>query len=120
MTLDQPLRAAAERLIARLGKPATLRRVTRSYDPATGKTAETARDYPVTVSPPEAFGAALIDGTLVEAGDRKTLLAAKAAPVVPEAPGDLLLIDGAAWTLLRVEPVMSGREAALYGLHLRR
>lgn len=120
MTLDEPLRAAAERLIARLGRPATLRRVARSYDPATGKTAEITIDYAVTVSPPESFSEALIDGTLVEAGDMKALLAAKGAPVVPEVTGDLLLIDGTAWTVLRVEPVMSGREAALYSLHLRR
>jgi hypothetical protein len=119
MTLDTSARAAAGRLIGTFGKSATLRRVTRTYDPATGKTTETVEDVAVKVSPPERFREALIDGTLVKAGDLRTHLPAEGLDIVPEPLRDRLVIDGGSWTLLRVDPVVSGERTALYTLHLR-
>ena len=60
MTLDETARAAAERLIGRFGTIATLRRATRTYDPATGKAVESTRDYRVRLSPPTRFHEARI------------------------------------------------------------
>ena len=120
MTLDRTARATAERLIRAFGKAVTIRRVTRSFDPADGKTAETHKDFPAKVSPPERFQEALIDGSLVRAGDLRAELAAEGLTIVPEPTRDRIVIDGTAWSLLRVDPVMSGERTALYTLHLRK
>jgi hypothetical protein len=119
MTFDTTARATAERLIRNFGKSVTLLRVTRVYDPATGKATETVEELAVKVSPPERFRETLIDGTLVKAGDLKAHLPAKGLDVVPEPARDRILIDGKSWSLLRVDPVMSGEQTAFYTLHLR-
>lgn len=119
MTLDTTARATAERLIRTFGKSATLRRVTRTYDTPTGKATETVEDFAVKVSPPERFREALIDGTLVRAGDLRAHLPAEGLGIVPEPARDRLVIDGRPWTLLRVDPVLSGEQVAFYTLHLR-
>ncbi len=120
MTLDSTARAKALRLIRTYGKPVIIRRVTRSFDPASGKTTETHEDFPATVSPPEHFRETLIDGTLVRAGDLWVELAAEGLAVVPEPARDRIVIDGTTWSLQRVDPVMSGVQTALYTLHLRK
>jgi len=117
---DARARATAGRLIRTFGKSVTLRRVTRIYDTATGKTTDTVEDFAVKVSPPERFREALIDGTLVRAGDLKAHLPAEELGIVPEPARDRLVIDGKPWSLLRVDPVMSGEQTALYTLHLRK
>jgi hypothetical protein len=119
MTFETRARATAGRLIRTFGKSATLRRVTRAHDPATGTATETVEDIAVKVSPPERFREALIDGTLVKAGDLRTHLPAEGLDVAPEPARDRLVIDGRAWSLLRVDPVMSGERTAFYTLHLR-
>ena len=65
------------------------------------------------------FRASLIDGTLVKAGDVTAQLAAKDLAAVPAPGRDMILIGGKAYTLVRLDPVMSGAEVALYRLHLR-
>jgi hypothetical protein len=120
MTLDATARATAERLIRAFGKAVTIRRVTRSFDPASGKATETHEDFPAKISPPERFREALIDGTLVRAGDLRAQLAAEGLTIIPEPARDRIVIDGTAWDLLRVDPVMSGEQTALYTLHLRK
>ena len=120
MTLDKTARATAERLIRAHGKTVTIRRVTRSFDPASGKATETHEDFPAKVSPPERFRQALIDGTLVQTGDLRAELAAEDLATVPEPACDRIVIDGTAWSLVRVDPVMSGEQIALYSLHLRK
>ncbi|MDH3594423.1 MAG: hypothetical protein OEU09_23545 [Rhodospirillales bacterium] len=119
MTFDRTARATAGRLIRTFGKSVTLRRLTRTYDPATGKTTDTVEDFAVKVSPPERFREALIDGTLVKAGDLRAHLPAKGLDVVPEPARDRLVIDGKPWSLLCVDPVMSGEQTTFYTLHLR-
>ncbi len=119
MTFDATARATAERLIRDFGKSVTLLRVTRAYDPATGKTADTVEEFAAKVSPPERFREALIDGTLVKAGDLRAHLPAEGLDLVPEPARDRILIDGKPWSLLRVDPVVSGEQTAFYTLHLR-
>ena len=120
MTLDRTARAAAQRLIDALGKSVTIRRVTRSFDPASGKTTETHEDVPAKISPPQRFGEGLVDGSLVRAGDLRAELAAEDLAMVPEPVRDRIVIDGTAWSLLRIEPVLSGEQTAFYTLHLRK
>jgi len=119
MTLDTTARATAERLIRTFGTSVTLRRVTRTYDPATGKTTDTAEEFAVKVSPPERFREALIDGSLVKVGDLRAHLPAQGLDIVPEPARDRLVINGKSWSLLRVDPVLSGEQTAFYTLHLR-
>jgi hypothetical protein len=120
MTFDTTARATAERLIRRFGKSATIRRAARTFDTATGKTTHTVEEFTVKVSPPERFREDLIDGTLVRAGDLRAHLPAEGLDIVPEPVRDRIIIDGKPWSLLRVDPVMSGEQAALYTLHLRK
>ena len=120
MTLDATARATAERLIRAFGKAVTIRRATRSFDPASGKATETHEDFPAKISPPERFRESLIDGSLVRAGDLRAELAAENLAIVPEPARDKVVIDGTAWNLRRVDPVMSGEQTALYTLHLRK
>ena len=120
MTLDSTARATAERLIRDFGKTVTIRRVTRSFDPSNGKASETHEDVLAKVAPPQRFREALIDGTLVQSGDLRAELAAEGLAVVPEPARDRIIIDGTAWSLQRVDPVMSGAQTALYTLHLRK
>ena len=117
---DTRARSAAERLIERFGRPVTLRRTTRSYDPESGQTSDTDEDVAIIISPPEAFAQSLIDGTLVRAGDLRAHVAAKGLAVTPEPSRDRVLMDGVTYELLRVEPVLSGAETAFFTLHLRR
>jgi hypothetical protein len=119
MTFDTAARATAERLIRNFGKSVMLRRVTRAFDPATGKTTDTVEEFTVKVSPPERFRETLIDGTLVKAGDLKTHLPAEGLDIVPEPARDRVVIDNKPWNLLRVDPVVSGEQTAFYTLHLR-
>lgn len=120
MTLDETARAAAVRLVERFGMAVTIRRTASAYDPATGKTTDTTRDFTVKVSPPERFREGLIDGELVRAGDLRVSMAAEGAPIVPEPITDAAIINGEIWTLLRVDPLFGGQQAALYTLHLRK
>ena len=52
-------------------------------------------------------------------GDLSAQLAAKDLAAVPAPARDLILIGGKAYGLVRIDPVMSGAEVALYRLHLR-
>ena len=117
---DTRARLAAERLIARFGRPVTLRRTTRTYDPTTGLTNETEEDFAVTISPPESFSQSLIDETLIRSTDLKAHLAAKGAVITPEASRDRVIIGDVSYEVLRVNAVMSGEETAFFTLHLRR
>ena len=56
----------------------------------------------------------------MRAGDLRAELAAEGLTIVPEPARDRIVIDGTAWELLRVDPVMSGEQTALYTLHLRK
>ena len=117
---DDRARSLAARLIARYGKTAVFRRMTRVHDPVTGALSVTAQDFTVKVSPPERFARSLVDGTLVKFEDLQVHLAAENAPAVPEPLLDRLIIDQISYEVLEVRPVMSGEATAFYTLHLRR
>lgn len=118
--LERRLRAMAERLIARHGKAVTLRRVERSFDPSTGEVTETVTDVAATASPPESFGLARLDGTLVRAGDLALSLAAKGGAIEPAPETDAVIFDGETWSIVQVARSYAGEQVALYTLHLRR
>ena len=119
-TLDALFPGLAARLIDRFGATASLETVSKSDDLATGKVNETATAASVKITPPEPFTVGLIDGTLVEAGDMTTLVAAEGLNTAPHTNRDRLVFSGETWQIVGVEPIYSGDVAAAYRLQLRR
>lgn len=108
----------ARRLIAERGKTVTLRRLEpASYSTATGQVTATQTDHAV-IAVIEDYGAHQIQG-LVRQGDRKALLAADGLAVTPR-PGDQLVLDGEAFTVVQVEGTFSGALPAVFTLLVRR
>ena len=117
--LDDRLRPAAAQLIERAGKAMTLKQVaTSAYDPATGVVTETTGDTALR-GVLEDYTVERIDGGLIRQGDRQVTLAAEPITVEP-APGDSLVIDGVAHTVITVSATYSGDLPALYRLQVRK
>lgn len=116
--LDESLRPAAARLVARAGTAMVWRRSgPPSYDPATG--AVTAADVGLAVTGViEAVETGHADG-LVRRGDRIVTLAAMSLPTDP-APGDALVIAGAVHRVISVTAIWAGDRPALYRMQVRR
>ena len=108
----------AEQLIDdTFGFDATHRRVTRTYDPATGKNASSNADTTVTITPPAPYEQRRIDGTLIQLGDQRIMMSAKSA-VVPQS-ADLFIIGGVTWQVVAIFPIVSGESTAAYEVQLR-
>lgn len=118
--LDSAMRETASRLLGTYGKELTLRRDVRSdYRPASG-------DFLVETHIDDTFrgffvdyNAKQIDGTLVQAGDRQVLAAAKDLPEAPRA-GDHVMIDAETWDVIHVKADWSGEQVALYTMQVRK
>lgn len=125
MSLDDRLRPLVRDLFEAMGKSATLRREDQgTFDPGTGTyTGGGTTDHDVTVSPPEGFRQENIDGTLVQASDLQTSIPAKGLPIAPttgtESLTDTLLVDGTEYQIVRVTPVYSGEQLAMFTLQVR-
>ena len=117
--LDALFPGLAARLIDQFGATASLETVTKSDDLATGKVTESVSARSVKITPPEPFTVGLIDGTLVEAGDMTTLVAAQALTAAPAANRDRLVFASERWQVVAVAPIYSGDAAAAYRLQLR-
>lgn len=106
-------------VLAEFGRSVTLRQLMAgTYNPASGDiSGESSTDYVLT-------GALLnyknyeIDGTLIQSGDRRCLLAAKGMTVVPRV-GDLILIDSYIFTVVNFETKEVGGTALAYVLQIR-
>lgn len=131
--LDGALRQAAKVAIGRLGKPVTLRRTRGgTYDSAT----DTVPVEPAEVQVKAIVGAyasltgrsalSALDG--VERGDLRVQVPAKdipaafAAPLNEEPPrlADEVVIDGATYRVVGLDPVYSGEQVAVWSLQVRR
>lgn len=100
----------------------------KTYDPATGQVGggNPDEDYPCRVVFEE-FNDRLIDGALVQQGDRKAIVARQTIGIVPKAASDVLIMgtdpydpDAVTWEIVRVMGTSSGEEEAIYSLHIRR
>jgi hypothetical protein len=111
-------KATADRLIARYGQSATLRRPTSSgtaYNPTEGEP----DDHPVTVVVTD-YSNREIDGTRVLATDKKVLLAVDDLAITPT-PADKLLIGGVSHSIVSpVRPLAPGGTVLYYELQVRR
>lgn len=99
------------------GFDATHRRVTRTYDPATGKNTVSNADTTVKITPPSPYDQRRIDGTLIQLGDQRIMISS-ASGVVPQS-ADLFVIGGATWQVVAIFPIVSGESTAAYEVQLR-
>jgi hypothetical protein len=108
----------AEQLIDdTFGFTATHRRVTRTYDVATGKNTNSNADTSVKITPPAPYEQRRIDGTIIQIGDQRTMISSKAG-IVPIS-ADLFIIGGATWQVITILPIVSGEQTAAYEIQLR-
>lgn len=116
---DQIFVPLAEQLIdGTFGFDATHRRVTRTYDPVTGKNTESNADTTVKITPPSPYNERRIDNTLIQVGDMMIMMSAKSG-IRPQLD-DLFIIGGNIWRVAGpVKPIVSGEETPAYEIQLR-
>lgn len=97
----------------------TLRKRTAGvYNPATGAAAVVDVDTPCTGATFD-FPALLIDGTRVQAGDKKLLLSAEGLAVVPDT-ADQMIIGGEVFGIKAVQTIGPDGTVVVYRLQIRR
>lgn len=111
------LKGTADRLIAKFGQAATLRRPT-STGTAFNPTPAAPVDYPVRLAV-EVYGFRDIDGTRIRRDDLKVLLARGALTVEP-ATSDRLLIGGVEYAIVDVRPASPGGTVVMFEIQARR
>ena len=122
--LDESLAEVVQATIGTFSDvPATLKRVTKSYDAATGTEPEVVTaELSILTSPPEPFSAQDIDGTTILSGDMTVLVAASDLGTFgePSHQTDRLIKGGAEYRIVRVSPIWAGDAAVAYSLQCRR
>lgn len=117
MTLAIPLRGVASKLMAKFGGTATIRRVTPgAYDTSTGAIAETVVD--TTLSGVLQDVNAREVNELVQAGDKRLLIAAKDVANAPTTV-DRVVINSISHQIIRVQTIEQDNLAITYELILR-
>lgn len=120
-TLDTEARQVAVGLIEEFGKSVEIRRMMQNtYDPVSGTGGEdsTPVNYPVKVTPPEAYKIKDINGSYITTGEMIISLADQGAPVIPDKDTDDVLLEGEYWNILDIEKVWSGELVAMHTLRI--
>lgn len=110
-------RQAADRLIARFGQAATLRRPTTTgtaYNPTPGEP----DDHPVKAVVTE-YAQRDIDGTRIKAADRKVLMSVGSLAIEP-ATSDKLVMGGVSYSIIDIRPLNPGGTVVMYEMQARR
>lgn len=111
--LDYPaLAESARSAILDSGREMTLRRLVDSGDP--WNPTQTTQDATV-VGVVTIYKTGEIDGTLIQRGDRKILLAAEVAPT----PADRIVDGGTEFAVVNVEAIAPGPEVLLFKVQAR-
>lgn len=124
--LDGPLRGAASQLLRLLGATATLRRTTTTLAFASDLSTDETLEATVKASPPEPYNSGRIDGTLVQTGDAKCIIAATSLEAVGISlpAGSLqnvfIFFGAEKWNVVSVNQIRSGDLIAAVELQLRR
>jgi hypothetical protein len=117
MTLASPLRKVASKLMARFGGVATLRRVTPGvYNPTTGTVTETTADTTVRGVLEDVNLREVND--LIQAGDKRLLIAAADVASAPTT-ADEVLISSVVNQVIQVRTIEQDNIAITYELILR-
>jgi hypothetical protein len=116
----------ANRLVSKFGTPATYVRETKTFDEATGKNAVSTTTYSIKVTPPiagvDTVGAYRKDtvvGATIGLYELTVSFAAVSLPIEPNATTDKMIFRGTTYQIVRVLPVVSGDDTALYYVQLR-
>lgn len=119
--LDDKLVPAAQRLINKFGKTATVTtEAAKTYDPETGKTSNTGETVnTVKISPPAPYEIRYITAGVVDVGDQRTIIAAKDLTFTLKT-GQLLTVDSDKWRIVSVNSIRSGEQIAAFELQLRK
>lgn len=107
----------AGKMLARFGAAGTLTRIVEGvYDPTTGSASTTGQTWLCTAAV-LAYDAKDIDGTLIQAGDSRVLV----APSIETAPqtGDVVAVAGKVLTVVRVSETAPTGIVALYEVQAR-
>lgn len=124
-TIGERVAPKAATIIAAEGRLVTLRKPSTGFAAATGVMTRTTSDTTVSavILPASKTGESLAadryaDGTLVEIGDQKFLIAAQGLASAPEA-GDQIITDGETFTIKHVDGVKPGTTPVLYRGRMR-
>jgi len=116
----------ADRLVGKFGTPATLIRETRTYDVATGKNTVATKSYSIKVTPPiagidtvGAYRKDVAQSTTIGIYELTVAFAASSLPIEPNATTDKMIFRGKTYSIVRVLPVISGDDTAMYITQLR-
>lgn len=116
----------ANKLVTKFGTPATYIRETKTYDPATGQNTVSQTSYSIKVTPPiagvdtvGAYRKDVIQSTTVGIYELTVAFAASSLPIEPNATTDKVTFRGTTYQIVRVLPVISGDQVALYYVQLR-
>jgi hypothetical protein len=119
MTLDARARSTADKLLDKFGKSITLTSIVEgTYDPATGELSggtTTSTNHTAVIK--DYNGIDFISG-VVQAGDRKVMIAALGAPT-PQ-PADKVTVDSEVYQVVAVRHIWSGELPALYEMQVRK
>lgn len=127
MTLARGLRKISARLIRQFGTPATLRRIVSTIDPVAGTTEDAETDFSGHCVI-ERFADHLVDGTVVQRGDRKLTFAAAALGAEPRpvtTEDDVtttwrVIVGGESFQVHRAEPAYAQDAVVLWQVHGRK
>jgi hypothetical protein len=117
--LDTRARATALRLLQKYGKPVTLTQVTEgTYNPATGELSGGGTTIEIPYALIEDFNGKDYISGLIEIGDRKLMTPAQGY-AEPEL-NDRFTVDSDSYTVIAVETIWSGEQAAAYISQIRK
>lgn len=111
------LRNVASSLVTDFGKEATLTRVTKTQNQATGRATESTTTESVVITPPEPYEQKRFPG--ITAQDVESVASVAGLDVAEPSIGDRLTFDATVHQIVDVNRVYSGRLVALYELGLR-
>lgn len=119
MSFYAGLQSTAAGLLSDKGMAMTLhKRTPGAYDAATGATTVTEADYPCTGAHFD-FPALLIDGTMIQRGDKKVILSAQGLTVTPDV-GDALTAGTTRRSVVSVKAIAPADFVVAYVLQVRK
>lgn len=118
MSFYTDLRATAHGLLTDKGATLTLvKRTSGDYAPATGTAAVTSTNYSITAAVFD-YPAKMIDGTMIQQGDKKVLVSAQGLTVDPDVD-DAVTIASVDHTVVRARKISPAGEIVIWELQVR-
>ena len=99
--------------------PAVFTRSSSEFDPATDTNTVTTLTANVLASPPGGFALQLINGSAIQAGDRRITTVADVGTLVQPRIGDEVVRGEMTGTVIAVSPINSGDAVVAYELQVR-